>query len=86
MNTDDMRNEEGVDENQQRQEQAMEDESKNAETWFNFWKIWHQLVLLREAAKRQGTEIINLTEGGVLDCFPRQNYEDVIKEKTKARK
>ena len=51
---------------------------KSGWEWFNFWLIWKQLNLLGEEAARNGQTIINCTDGGLLDCFERQNYEEVI--------
>ena len=46
--------------------------------WFNRWLMWKQFILLREEAERNGSEIINLAPGGLLDCYRRRLYEKVI--------
>lgn len=50
----------------------------DGEEWFQFWTIWRACVLLRDEAARRGGEIVNAGRGGLLDCFRRQRYEDVI--------
>lgn len=52
----------------------------SGENWFCMWKIWVQLNLLRDYALRRDIQIINLTKGGLLNVFPRQDYEDVIRK------
>lgn len=49
--------------------------------WYNQWIIWKQLNLLKDYAEGHGMEIINLTNGGLLNVFKRQRYEDVINHK-----
>jgi len=51
---------------------------RTGEGWFNRWVLWKQFRLLREEAERNGAEIINLTEGGLLDCFERQAYDSMV--------
>jgi len=46
--------------------------------WFNRWLMWRQFGLLRQYGQEAGQEIINLTRGGLLDCFERQSYEKVV--------
>lgn len=50
----------------------------DGEEWFQFWTIWRACALLRDEAARRGGEIVNATRGGLLDCFRRERYEDVI--------
>lgn len=47
--------------------------------WFNWWVIWHQLNLLKKEAEKRNIQIINLTNGGLLNVFERQNYDEIIK-------
>ena len=62
-------------------EKKMEnDTGSNGEDWFKMWVTWHQLNLLNKRAKENGTKIINATNGGLLDMFPREKYEDIIKK------
>lgn len=46
--------------------------------WFNRWLMWKQYGLLRQYGEKTGQEIINLTRGGLLDCFKRKSYEEVV--------
>ena len=50
----------------------------NGDVYFHFWKMWRGFVLLREAAEKRGIEIINATRGGLLKCFHRQRYENIV--------
>lgn len=46
--------------------------------WFNMYAIWHQLNLLKAAAKKHDVRILNATRGGMLNMFERVVYEEVI--------
>ena len=46
--------------------------------WYHYWTMWKQFILLREEAEHRGTEIINLTDGGLLSCYKRQTYEEIF--------
>jgi len=46
--------------------------------WINWWMIWRQCYLLRDAAAKCGVEILNATAGGLLNMFPRVKYEEVV--------
>ena len=60
-------------------ERGVEDErDRDGENWFQYWVMWRSFVLLREEAARRGGEIVNAGRGGLLDCFRRERYEDVI--------
>lgn len=48
--------------------------------WFWMWEIWVQLNLLNNYAIKNNIQIVNLTRGGLLNVFPRKDYEDVINE------
>jgi hypothetical protein len=48
--------------------------------WFNQWAIWKQLNLLNVAAKENQVQILNATRGGLLNMFPRVNYENLLKK------
>ena len=48
------------------------------ETWFNLWNTWHQLNLLKKKGEKNKQYIINLTDGGLLDVFNRQSYDEVV--------
>lgn len=50
----------------------------SGENWFEYWRMWQTFVLLRGEAKRRGGEIVNATRGGLLDCFRRETYEDLL--------
>lgn len=53
--------------------------SHNAETekvWQN--KIFKSYEIVNEYCKRNGIEIINATHGGMLEAFPREEYEQVV--------
>jgi len=51
---------------------------RTGEVWFNFWHMWKQFNLLREKAEHNSVKIINLTEGGLLNCFERQSYDSMV--------
>src|SRR6266568_7928536 len=46
--------------------------------WMNMWIIWRQCNLLRIEAEKRGITVINATRGGLLNMFPRQDYEDLV--------
>lgn len=46
--------------------------------WINYWSIWRQCHMLKYAAERQGSSIINATLGGLLDMFERKVYEELL--------
>lgn len=46
--------------------------------WFYMFTIWRELSLLKKAAKQRNVEIINATNGGLLDIFERKKYEELI--------
>lgn len=50
----------------------------DGENWFQYWNMWQSFAHLRDEATRQGSAIINATRGGLLDCFPRERYEDLV--------
>jgi hypothetical protein len=50
----------------------------SGEDYYNQWVIWKQLNLLKTYAESKGIEIINLTNGGLLNVFKRQPYESII--------
>jgi len=41
-------------------------------------ELWHGYQALGRLAERRGVQIVNCTDGGFLDVFPRQRYEDVV--------
>lgn len=50
---------------------------------FSFWikvyhKLWSDYEYIKKYAEKKNVKIINLTEGGVLDVFDRENFEDAI--------
>jgi len=60
-------------------EQKLEDDFEWGDgSYYHFWKMWHGFVLLREAAERRNIEIVNATRGGLLKCFRRGRYEDIV--------
>ncbi len=64
-----------------RNEAEKEYQDKNSATgrdWFWMWEIWQQLKLLREYAQRHGIQVVNATDGGLLNLFPRRDFNDVI--------
>jgi hypothetical protein len=62
-------------------EKKIEDESgASGFDYFNWWMIWRQLNLLKDYADQHGQEIINVTNGGLLNVFPRDNYNRVLAE------
>lgn len=50
----------------------------NGENYYQFWKMWRGFVLLRTAAEKRDIQIINATRGGLLNCFHRERYEDIV--------
>ena len=46
--------------------------------WYHFWMMWVEFILFRKYAERNNSEIINLTEGGILNCYKRQSYNEVV--------
>ncbi len=50
-------------------------------TEMNLWSTaqgfrgWRALAVL---LKKTGCNVVNLTSGGLLDCFPRQNFDEVV--------
>ncbi len=46
--------------------------------WYHFWMMWRQFVLLREAAEQNGSQIINLTHGGLLNCYRRESFDAIL--------
>lgn len=48
--------------------------------YFNRWNTWIQLNLLRNWAEKRNKEIINVTNGGLLDIFEFDNFERVSEE------
>jgi len=61
------------------EEQLEIDLDKGGQVYFELWLLWKQLGLLRKYAESHNQNIINLTNGGLLDAFTRLKYEDVIK-------
>lgn len=60
-------------------EKKLEDAmSTNGVEFFNFWGIWKQLNLLKEYAEANGQQIINATNGGILNVYERQQFEQII--------
>lgn len=60
------------------EKRAEQDRAGTGWGWFNRWLMWKQFILLREEAERNGGEIINLAPGGLLDCYERQTYDQII--------
>lgn len=44
--------------------------------------LWQQYKLLRHLAAQQGVSICNATKGGLLDVFPRVEYESLVRPAT----
>jgi hypothetical protein len=62
-----------------RAERQIEDQNdRSGETWYHYWLMWMGFNLLRQEAERRGSEIVNVGRGGLLTCFERQLYEDVL--------
>ena len=57
-------------------EQKLLDESTSSGyNFFHYWLIWKQLILLYKYAKINKIEILNAANGGILDVYPRVNYD-----------
>ena len=53
--------------------------SFSTEWWFlQYYYRWKEFRLMRDYLESRGCRIFNATNGGMLDVFPRVNYEDVI--------
>ena len=60
-------------------EKNVEDKyASNGFDYFNQWMIWQQLILLREYAEENNIEIVNAANGGVLNVFKRENYNEIL--------
>jgi hypothetical protein len=46
--------------------------------WASMWVIWEQCNLLKNEAERRGIKIINATNGGFLNMFERQDYQNIV--------
>lgn len=46
--------------------------------FFNYWGIWRQLNLLNQYAVAHHQQIINVTNGGLLNMFARADYDQVL--------
>lgn len=54
------------------------------EFWFrSLGEFYKSYRLLREHAEARGVQIINATKGGLLDVFPRCNYEELVRSSDK---
>lgn len=49
------------------------------QTFYGWAKIFEGYRLLGEYCKKRGIQLINLTNGGILDCLPRKKFENVVK-------
>jgi len=47
----------------------------HCESWL---KLWGEFELMKDVAARQGSTIYNATRGGLLDVFPRVEYESLF--------
>ncbi len=59
------------------EEQEMDRMEESARLWYWVWETWFQLTLLKNCADRHKVEVINCTDGGLLNIFPRQDYNAV---------
>lgn len=49
------------------------------QTFYGWGKIFEGYRLLGGYCKKRGIQLINLTNGGILDCLPRKKFENVVK-------
>lgn len=49
------------------------------QTFYGWAKIFEGYRLLGGYCKKRGIQLINLTNGGILDCLPRKKFENVVK-------
>lgn len=49
------------------------------QTFYGWTKIFEGYRLLGEYCKKRGIQLINSTNGGILDCLPRKKFENVVK-------
>ena len=47
----------------------------------DYLQLWKQYKVLREIAQRRGIRIVNATQGGLLDVFPRVSFESLLIQK-----
>lgn len=57
----------------------MDDLTSGGAIFFNFWQIWRQLTLLRDKAEADGQVILNASAHGILDVYPRVDYDGLFK-------
>ena len=58
-----------------------EDSGASGFDFFNYWMIWRQLNLLKQYADKHNQKIINVANGGLLNVFPRDDYDKVLADK-----
>ena len=49
------------------------------QTFYGWAKIFEGYRLLGGYCKQKGVQLINVTNGGILDCLPRKKFENVVK-------
>lgn len=59
------------------------DSGSNGFDFFNYWAIWRQLNLLKDYAEKNKQQIINITNGGILNVYKRHDYSNVISKHIK---
>jgi len=60
------------------EEEAMDQMEQSARLWYWVWETWYQLILLKKCADQHNVQIANVTDGGLLNIFPREDYEAVV--------
>jgi len=63
-------------------EKKIEDDSgASGFDFFNYWMIWRQLNLLKQYGDVNHQKIINVANGGLLNVFPRDDFDKVLADK-----
>jgi len=53
---------------------------ESVDEWFGQWITFKQLKLIKDYANEHGIKIINASEHGVLNMYPRKKLDDILKE------
>ena len=62
------------------EQNVLDDGMSNGHIWYLWWHMWEQYILLRKYAVQHNQKIVNLAPAGLLDCYPRDNYERIISQ------
>lgn len=51
---------------------------RSGRDWLWYWTVWDQCSLLKLEAEKRGIKILNATNGGILNIFPRCNFDEIL--------